>query len=343
MNKGVIALLLLTILLAGNGCSAPPTPEKPTESLGAKLNRIIIPDFPPTDVTLEDALEFLRVKSREFDPTITKTSQKGVNFVIISGNVKNLPAIDGLKPKDMPLSETLRYITESVGLKFVVEPQAVAVREKDDERGPSKGPSTNAHQLAMEKTILPTVQFQGATIEEAVEYLRVSRVCLDADDHTSATMTLNYVLKLRTNDKRPKISLDLKDIPLSEALRYCAEIAGVTLRYDSFAVVITEENTAPAAPPAVKGLASSLILPHVALSGATLKEAVELIRIKSRELDTAHNGVSIIIQPGDPASSIELDLKQIPVIEALRYIAELSNHMLSFENNDFVLTPVKGP
>lgn len=339
MSKIFTFCLPLAFLLEESSRSAPPTSEQLVEFLQVKLNQIIVPDIFPTDITLEDALEILRVKSREFDTTTTDTSQKGVNLVMIGGSDKKLPASVGLRLKDVPLSETLRYITELVGMKYVVEPYAVAIREKNDERGPSKGPSTNTLRLKMEKIILPTVQFQDATIEEAVEHLRTSRACLDADDHSRTTMTLNYVLKLRPNDKRPKISLDLKDIPLIEALRYCAEIAGATLRYDRFAVVIMDKDAAPAVPLVVNAPASSLILPQVALSGATLQEAVDFIRMKSRELDPAHQAISIRILPGAPEQPLDLWLKDIPVSEAMYYIAELSGHRLSLEDASFILRP----
>ncbi|MEZ5386415.1 MAG: hypothetical protein R3F13_12955 [Prosthecobacter sp.] len=339
MNKNVTFCLLLAFLLEGDGRSAPPASEKLVESIQVKLNQIILPDFSPTEISLEEAIEYLRVKSREFDTTTTETSQKGVNFVIIGGSDEKLPASVGLRLNDVPLAEALRLITESAGMKFVVEPYAVAIRDKDDKRGPSKRPSTNTLRPKVEKIILPTVQFQDATIEEAVEHLRISRACLDADGHSSTTMALNYVLKLRPNDMRPKISLDLKDAPLSEALRYCAEIAGATLRYDRFAVVITDKDAAPAVPLVVNAPASSLILPQVALSGATLQEAVDFIWMKSRELDPAHQAISITIQPGAPSSTIDLDLRDIPASEALRYLAELSGHTLSWDGTQYSLTP----
>ena len=339
MKKIVTLPLLLAFLLEGTSWPAPPTSEKLVESLQVKLNQIIVPDIFPIEITLEDALEILRVKSREFDTTTTETSQKGVNFVMIGGSDKILPASASLRLKDVPLSETLRSITELVGMKFVVEPYALVIREKDDERGPPKGPSKNTLRLKMEKIVLPSVQFQDATIEEAVEYLRVSRACLDADNHSSAKTALNYVLKLSPNDRRPKISLDVKDISLSEALRYCAEIAGASARYDRFAVMITDDDAAPAVPLVVNAPASSLTLPQVALSGATLQEAVEFVRIKSRELDPAHQGINIRVLPGVPEKTLDLDLKQIPAGEVLRYIADLSGNHLDFEGGTFVLGP----
>ena len=339
MKKIFTSCVLLAFLPEGSGCCAPPTSEKLVESLQVKLNQIIVPDIFPEDLTLEEALEILRVKSREFDTTTKDTFQKGINFVMIEEGAKTRPASAGLRLKDVPLAETLRYLTGSVGMKFVVEPYAVVIREKDDERGPPEGSLTNALQIAMEKTIRPTVQFQDATIEEAVEYLRVSRGCLDADDHSSATMPLNYVLKLHPNDKRPHVSLDLKDIPLAEALRYCAEIAKLRLRYDACAVVITDDDEDRPAAPVANGPANTLVLPVVAFSGATLDEAVEFIRRKSRELDPAHNGIEVIVRPGAPKSAIELDLKQIPASEALRYIAELTAHSVRLEGNQFILAP----
>jgi hypothetical protein len=339
----LLAGLALTAGLLWNKDRTPTansTPETPSTSISEKLNRIIIPDYPTKGVSLAEAVEHLRGKTREFDSTTPETSEKGINIVIIAGGDTPLTGHSDLPLRDVPLGEALRHITGLAGMRFVVEPHAVAIRELDDQRGPSIKPSTNMLQLKMEKIILPTVQFHDATIEEATEYLRVSRGCLDADDHSSSTIVQNYVLKLHANDKRPHVSLDLKGIPLGEALRYCAEITGTRLRYEPHAVVITDDDTILAGTSMAKNeRASLIILPVVALSGATLDEAVEFIRLKSRELDREHKGIDIVVRPGALTSSIELDLKQIPITEALRYIAELSGHRLTCEDEVFRLTP----
>ena len=62
--------------------------------------------------------------------------------------------------------------------------------------------------------------------------------------------------------------------------------------------------------------------------------------MKSRNLDPAGQGLNLVVNPGgDPQLKITLDLKNVPLFEALRYIAELSGHTLSADDHSIILTP----
>jgi len=87
--------------------------------------------------------------------------------------------------------------------------------------------------------------------------------------------------------------------------------------------------------------ASPIILPQVEFRDATLDEAIAFIRAKSRDIDPNKKGVNILVKPGGKDAKLSLSLKQVPVNEALRYIAELANHQLTLEGNTFILTPAK--
>ena len=305
-------------------------------SVAEKLNTIIIPDYPTSDVTLEAAVEILRLKSRERDTPVPGSSNRGVNIVIIAGGERHLPARSSLSLRDVPLGEALRHVTGLVNLKFTIEQHAVAIREPQDMRAPDdqKG---SAVQQQLGKMIRPTIQFQDATLEEAVEYLRMSRGCLDDGNASMTAVPLNFILHLREGIKRPPVTLDLKDIPISEALRYCAEMSNARLRYDTAAVIITDIETDLFAPDTS---AASPILPTVEFQDATLAEALDFVRIKSRELNPDHRETSITVKPGGTSPSITLSLKNISIHETLRYIAELSSHSLSLEGPAYELRPL---
>jgi len=306
-------------------------------SIAEKLNTIIIPDYPTAGLTLEEAIEHLRLKCRESDTLTTGLFEKGINMVIIAGGERKLPATAGLPLRDVPLGEALRHLTSLVGLKFTLERHAVAIREIQDSRKPVYQKTTGL-QHRMEKIIRPTVNFGNATILEALEYLRVSLGCLDISEGDKSAPPLNYVLHLREGVKRTPISLDLRDIPMSEALRYCAEISAAKLCYDHFAVVVTDEETGEPSE-GLPNTSSQVILPAIDLTGATLDESLEFIRLKSRELSPDHREIHVVVMPGASNASIDLWLKDIPISEALRYIAELSGHTLTFDGSSFVLSP----
>jgi len=311
--------------------------EEPRDrSVAEKLNTIIIPDYPTSDITLEEAVEFLRFKSSERDTLAHGSSDRGANIVIIAGAERRLPArSSSLSLKDVPLGEALRHITELVNLKYTIEQQAVTIREPQDMRAPDHR-TASALQQRLGKMIRPTAQFQNATLEEAVEYLRISRGCLDASDEPLNDVPLNFVLHLREGIKRPPVSLNLRDIPISDALRYCAEISNVKLRYDTAAVMITDIETDRSASSAP---AVSPVLPAVEFQDAPLAEALDFIRLKSRELTPDHRETSITLKPGATSQTITLSLKSISLHEMLQYIAELSKHRLSLEGQAYVLSP----
>ncbi len=294
----------------------------------------------------------------------------------------------------------------------------------------------------MNKIIFPTVQFQGATIEEAIEYLRVKSRDLDTFTESSGTKGVPLMLKTGNSPSSTLISLDLKDVPMSEALRYVAELASMKYKVGPEAVVImplteyareqlthtfhvppnflmagggnhqtakqaleasgvvfpegasavfnpassqlvvrnTQPNldlvealvqslgNPPLPPPADPFASSSVvydygvgrspgayltekmnktILPSVQFKNATVEEAIEYLRVKSRDLDnftdsSGVKGTNIILKSGDTPSnaSISLDLKDVALSEALRYVTELAQMKYKVEAHAVLVVPL---
>ncbi|MFO1482278.1 MAG: Amuc_1098 family type IV pilus outer membrane protein [Verrucomicrobiaceae bacterium] len=90
----------------------------------------------------------------------------------------------------------------------------------------------------MNRIIFPTVQFQGATIEEAIEYLRVKSRDLDNSPDSSGVKGVNIILRQGDAPSNASISLDLKDVPMSEALRYVTELAQMKYKVEAHAVLV---------------------------------------------------------------------------------------------------------
>ena len=192
-------------------------------------------------------------------------------------------------------------------------------------------------QQKLDQIILPTVQFQNATIEEALEYLRVKSREVDKDNSPPTSNGVSFVLKADAS-KASTISLDLKDVPLGVVLGYCVELAGVKYRVDAHAVFIAASFEPKFAPP-VLGNADAIIFPTVQFSGATLDEAAEFFRVKSRMLDTAKKGANILVKRGGTDSRVTLDLRDIPLSHALGYMAEVGQCKLSTDGHSYILTP----
>lgn len=82
--------------------------------------------------------------------------------------------------------------------------------------------------------VFPKVDLQGATLEEVVEYLRIQTRELD-----SGRKGISFVLRAPPEAKAKPITLNLKQVPLEELLRYVTEMSGTSYRLDEFAVNIT--------------------------------------------------------------------------------------------------------
>ena len=118
------------------------------ETITAKLNQIILPDLTLNNVTVEEAVEYLRLRSVEYDNTTTDPSKKGINFVVQTPTVvneeggedaeagfgaedPNAKIIDNLNIKNIPLRVALQYICDQADLRFNVDEYAVTLLPRD--------------------------------------------------------------------------------------------------------------------------------------------------------------------------------------------------------------------
>jgi general secretion pathway protein D len=113
-----------------------------------KLNDIVIDNLSLNDVTIREAVEILKQKSRQLDSFSADSKTKGVNIVLkipppaAPGNEGETPEPGSESPatpvvtensrvnldlKNVPLIEAIRYLTELTGLKQKIEPFAVSL------------------------------------------------------------------------------------------------------------------------------------------------------------------------------------------------------------------------
>ncbi len=121
-----------------------------------KLRRIIIPSINFEDSTVEEAIEFLRLRSRELDTLELDPDRRGVNFVIRrprsadgGGGDAGLDVADGglplgttnlgalrireLRLRNVPLAVALQYICDQAGLRYRVDDFAVTLVPATDQ------------------------------------------------------------------------------------------------------------------------------------------------------------------------------------------------------------------
>ena len=92
---------------------------------------------------------------------------------------------------------------------------------------------------------LASVQFRAAKPEDVIDYIRLESGRLTADK-----TEINFVWQVPANVATPPITLNLKNVPLTDVLNYVAQLAGVSYRMDAFAVIFYKPE--PVAEPNVK-------------------------------------------------------------------------------------------
>ena len=125
------------------------------ENIANKLKTIIIPQVDMTDITLEEAIDELRQRSRELDPEIDP-AKKGINFIIKKGKQSSAASdasalgleassasdlgggdpsalrIPELKLSNLPLVKVLDAICDLTGLRYRIDEYSVTLLPQGD-------------------------------------------------------------------------------------------------------------------------------------------------------------------------------------------------------------------
>lgn len=88
-------------------------------------------------------------------------------------------------------------------------------------------------EMLSKSLIIPQLEFRDATIEECVAFLRSKAKDLDPEK-----LGVNLVIHAPPSTAATKISLSLKNVPLGEALKYVSNLAGLTMKTDTTAIVL---------------------------------------------------------------------------------------------------------
>jgi general secretion pathway protein D len=102
-------------------------------SVKNKLSRIIIPRLSLEQASLDEALDFLRIRASENDTLELDPAKKGVNFAVNLGAPDSPEATRvrsqrfDLQVTNVPLSQALKYITEATRTTFSTDDYAVVI------------------------------------------------------------------------------------------------------------------------------------------------------------------------------------------------------------------------
>ena len=213
-----------------------------------KLVRIMVPRVEISDAALADALEFLRIRSEDLDSTVAEDRPgRGLNFILKDPGGDLSEKGITLTLTRVPLKTVLEYVTRFAGVSYRVDAHAVVIGKPEDlggDRGMMiSGRVGGEGRMVFERlrdVRLPAVSIGGASIEEVIQYFRaVSVPGSRGEDGREGVVGkgLNFVFK-NPEEEVPRISLNLKDVPLGTALRYACELGGLVYTVHPNAVVI---------------------------------------------------------------------------------------------------------
>jgi hypothetical protein len=187
-------------------------------------------------------------------------------------------------------------------------------------------------------------EFRDASLREAAEFLRQKGKKFDATGDG-----VNVVVNTPPGYEGGQVNLSMTNVPLSDALRYVAEMVNLEAHYRNGAVVIEPAGATPTtlAPNPMVQAASKIVIPKLEFRDAKLDEALAFLRQKTVTLDPQKKGINIVRIPAaggkDPGNeaAITLSLEKIPVTDALIYCAEQTGYTLTADDHAFILRPKK--
>ncbi|MEI6536842.1 MAG: hypothetical protein WCN98_15960, partial [Verrucomicrobiaceae bacterium] len=165
---------------------------------------------------------------------LTKTAATASRDVLLSSNRRRM--LHETTTRAVHVDDDMDDVTPQYPKPMFVGTQVPIALPDSSAR--SVNDSTSYLQSKLQRIIIPSVQFQGASLEEAIEFLRIKVKDLDVAENDATRRGINLILKTGARPSDAAISLDLHDVPVMEALRYITELAGMKYVIEPYAIVV---------------------------------------------------------------------------------------------------------
>ncbi|MDF1814686.1 MAG: M56 family metallopeptidase [Verrucomicrobiales bacterium] len=319
--------------------------------LEKKLRIIMIPQLEFNKIPLKDAIAHLEKESAEVDPSV---SNRGVKMIIRDASEKQLKAPITLHLANVPLSEALRYTTSLAAMDFEVQSTGVVVAPAKPKAAKPVAQSQKKFPPIVKKLVnirIPRISFSNVPLDEAIEFLRSSSVDFDPADTDKG---VTFIIGAEVSEGSPSpITLNLTDVALHNAVRYITAQAGVGFTIKDNAVIIVPPKSKPVSPaeaqggiPAVQARLDRIEFPRVEFINTPITEAIEMLREKSVEFDTASppgkKGVNIVVQglpEGEKEPRVSGKFFVVSLGRTLKYIAQSTGMEVVIQPDGVVLRP----
>lgn len=122
--------------------------------------------------------------------------------------------------------------------KFDIGASTIIEQPQIDTRG------TSAINRKLDEIIVPRIDFQDATLREALDFLRQRAIALDTTEQDPTRKGVNIVPKISDNssEANARITLSLTDVPLRAAIEYVAKAANMKMKIEPYAVVVVPQS-----------------------------------------------------------------------------------------------------
>jgi len=200
-------------------------------AISAKLDRVEFEDTP-----LSDAIEYLRIKSRELD-----AGGAGVNFLI--DPEVDLEAPITLHLGDVSIGTAVLCLVDHARLDYRVDNHACLIlpagkgelakkSPHDPEKAARYAPAIRARDYTMDQ-----VEFAEAPLKDVVKYLS-DRF---HSDHPSEP-PLNLVVSSRIDGNIP-VTMKMNSAPASRVLYFLSKMTGIEIRIEPYAIFLDPPGT----------------------------------------------------------------------------------------------------
>ncbi len=213
-TPSLITIIISTLHLLAASLSA----QTPSAEL-IRLSNLVLPTVCFSEATVSEVIDFFEAKSRDLDPKHTGLT------ILADGSVRASTAKITMDVTDVTLGTAIRFFAILAGLEAGSVEDAVRLRISPNPRAPLEERKPSPRIEARMSVVFPSVQFNNATLEECVEFIRAKGKDLDPANG-------NVSLMLKSDGLSPNaksITLNLKNITWIKTLRYIAELADADL------------------------------------------------------------------------------------------------------------------
>jgi hypothetical protein len=244
--------------------------DKAKALLRQKADSIIIKKIEFKDAPLLSVIHYLVKEGRAVDP-----QGRGVNIIVNLENASDLKV--SIPLQEISLFSAIKYLTILNGLKYRIEPEAIVITSNLDNKQTEEISAANQAKATISQKlhsiIIKNIEFHDTPVLSAIQHLV---------EETRPTNPQEKPINIITNfdkAKDRKITLTMRDVPLTTVLTYLAHIAGLRLHIEPNAVVIDPSDSS--VPPSKESLAAQD--PASSLLKAPITKKLNSIIIKSME------------------------------------------------------------